>query len=233
VTRRRGWVLVLAAIALLMGVWRVLPAGSPPLYDGNCIADPYRLLGGSPAPQATSKVFPASPSFPTSEVFTGETPPQAQLLMQGSTFDNTTALTISITPVPAPSIKPRHGVIEGNVYKFAALSPTGTEVEPGTGTPVTIVLRATTSIPAPVIDRFNGSTWTPLPTFNSGCGNTFELTSTQLGEFAAVGPAGATPAPSGSGGGIPVVAIVGGLVVLLLVAVVVLLSLESGRRRAR
>jgi hypothetical protein len=230
VTRRRGWVVVLAAIALLTAVWRVLPAGSPPLYDGNCIADPYRLLGGSPAPLAASKLFPASAAFPTSEVFTGETPPQAQLLMQGGSFDSTTALTISITPVPAPSVKPPHGVIEGNVYKVAALSPAGTELEPRTGTPVTIVLRATKSIPAPVIDRFNGSTWTPLPTFNSGCGNTFELTSTQLGEFAAVGAAGGTPPPSG---GVPVAAIVGGLAILLLVAVIALFSVERGRRRAR
>jgi hypothetical protein len=233
VTRRRGWVVVLAAVALLTAVWRVLPAGSPPLYDGNCIADPYRLLGASPAAGAVSKVFPASASFPTSEVFTGETPPQAQLLMQGGTFDNSTALTISITPVPAPSVKPRDRVIEGNVYKFAALSPTGTELQPRTGTPVTIVLRATKSVPAPVIDRFNGSTWTPLATFNSGCGNTFELTSTQLGEFAAVGPAGGTPTPSRSAGGVPVAAIVGGLAILLLVAVIALFSLERGRRRAR
>jgi hypothetical protein len=225
-------VVVLAALALLTAVWRVLPAGSPPLYDGNCIADPYRTLGGRPAPQAASKVFPASAGFPTSEVFTGETPPQAQLLMEGGTFDSAIALTISITPVAAPSIKPPNGVIEGNVYKFAALSPTGTDVEPRAGTPVTVVLRATKSVPAPVIDRFNGSTWTPLSTFNSGCGNTFEATSTRLGEFAAVGPAGGSPKPSGSGG-FPVAAIVGGLAVLLLVAVIALFSLERGRRRAR
>jgi hypothetical protein len=228
---RRGWVVVLAAIAMLTAVWRVLPAASPPIYDGNCIADSYRLLGASPAPEPVSKVFPASTAFPTSEVFTGETPPQAQILMQGGSFDNSTALTISITPVPPPATKPRNGVIEGNVYKFAAVTPTGTELEPTAG--VTIVLRATRSLPPPVIDRFNGTSWAPLATLNSGCGNTFELSSTQLGEFAAVGPAGGRPQPSSSGGGIPVAAIAGGLAVLLLVAVVVLLSLESGRRRAR
>jgi hypothetical protein len=232
VKRHRGWVVILVAIAALTAVWRVLPAGSPPIYDGNCIADPYRLLGGSPAAQSVSKVFPASGTFPTSEVFTGETPPQAQLLMEAGTFDNSTALTLSITPVPAPAAKPRNGVIEGNVYKFAALTPAGTEVEPRAGTPVTIVLRATKSVPAPVVDRFDGTTWTPLATFNSGCGNTFETTSTQMGEFAAVGPAGGAPQPTGSAGGIPVAAIVGGLAVLLLVAVVALFSLDRGRRRA-
>jgi hypothetical protein len=227
---RRGWVVILVAVAGLTAVWRLLPAGSPPIYDGNCIADPYRLLGGSPAPQPASRVFPTSKAFPTSEVFTGETPPQAQILMQGGTFDNTTAVTISITPVRPPATRPRNGVIEGNVYKFAALTPTGTELQPMLG--VTIVLRATRSVPSPVIDRYNGTSWTPLTTLNSGCGNTFELTSTQMGEFAAVGPA-AVSQPPGSGGGFPVAAIVGGLAVLLLVAVVTLFSLERGRRRAR
>jgi hypothetical protein len=230
VKRRWGWVVILVAVAGLTAVWRVLPAGSPAIYDGNCIADPYRLLGGSPAPQPASRVFPASKAFPTSEVFTGETPPQAQILMQGGSFDNTTAVTISITPVRPPATRPRNGVIEGNVYKFAALTPTGTELQPRAG--VTIVLRATRSVPSPVIDRYNGTSWTPLTTLNSGCGNTFELTSTQMGEFAAVGPAAAAQAP-GSGGGIPVAAIVGGLAVLLVVAVVALFSLERGRRRAR
>ena len=120
-------------------------------------------------------------------------------------------------------------MIEGNVYKFAALTPAGAELEPKAG--VTIVLRATKSVPTPVIDRFNGTSWIPLATLNSGCGNTFELTSTQMGEFAAVGPA--RPQPPGSGGGIPVAAIVAGLVVLLLVAVVALFSLERARHRAR
>jgi hypothetical protein len=229
VKRRSGWVAILIAIAALTAVWRVLPAASPPIYDGNCIADPYLLLGGSPAPQPASRVFPASAAFPTSEVFTAETPPQAQILMQGGSFDNSTPLTISIAPVPPPATRPRNGVIEGNVYKFAALTPTGTELEPKAR--VTIVLRATRSVPTPVIDRFNGTSWVPLTTLNSGCGNTFALTSTQMGEFAAVGPAG--PRPPSSRGGIPLAAIVAGLAVLLLVAVVALFSLERGRHRAR
>jgi hypothetical protein len=234
VTRRAGWVVVVVAVAALASVWRVLPAGSPAIYDGNCIADPYVTLGGSPAAQPASKVFPASSQFPTSEVFTGENPPQAQLLMQTGTFDNTTAVTISLTPVPAPAVKPPNGVIEGNVYKFSAVNAGGTQIQPASGLQVTVVLRATASTPTPVIDRFNGTTWTPLPTFNSGCGNTFELTSKQLGEFAAVAPGGAKPGQpaASSGGGVPIVAIVGGLVILLVIAIAVLFSLDRGRKRA-
>jgi hypothetical protein len=232
VNHRLGWVVVLVAIAGLTAVWRVLPAGSPPIYDGNCIADPYRLLGGSPAPQAASMTYPASKAFPTSEVFTGETPPQAQVLMQPGTFASGTAVTVSIAPAPAPAEKPENGVIEGNVYRIAAVTPAGAELEPKTGTPVTVVLRATRSVPPPIIDRFNGTTWTPIATFNSGCGNTFEIASTQMGVFAAVGPAAGAQQPSGSGGGIPAAAIVGGLAVLLLVAIIALFSLDRGRRRA-
>jgi hypothetical protein len=233
VTHRRGWLVILAAIAGLMAVWRVLPAGSPPIYDGNCIADPYRLLGGSPAPQVASMAFPAAQAFPTSEVFTGETPPQAQVLMQAGTFVGSTALTISIAPVAAPAVKPPNGTIEGNVYRFAAVTSTGAQLQPRAGTPLTIVLRATRSVPSPIIDRFDGTTWTPLQTLNSGCGNTFEVTSSQMGEFAAVGPAAGSQPPSESGGGVPAVAIVAGLVVLLLVVVVALFTLDRGRRGAR
>jgi hypothetical protein len=236
VTRRSGWLVVVVAVIALTAVWRVLPSGSPPIYDGNCIADPYESLGASPAPTSASKVFPAASAFPTSEVFTGENPPQAQLLMQTGTFDNSTTVTISITPVPPPAVKPPNGIIQGNVYKYSALTPSGIELEPKSGITAYIILRALTSIPAPVIDQFNGTTWKPLATFNSGCGNTFEATPTQLGEFATVGPAaghGPSPASGSGGGGIPGVAIIVGLLVVLIAAVVVLFSLDRGRRRAR
>jgi hypothetical protein len=232
VSPRRGWLVILVALTALSVVLRVLPAGSPPIFDGNCIADPYRFLGSTPAPQPVSKVFAAGTAFPTSEVFTGETPPQAQILMEAGTFDTSTSVTVSITPVPAPAPKPPNGVIEGNVYKFAALTPAGAGLEPRPGIPVTIVLRATTSVPAPVIDRFNGTTWFPLQTFNSGCGNTFELSTSQLGEFAAVGLSTAgPPKPAGSGSGIPVALIIAGLGALLLLAVGALFTLDRGRRR--
>ncbi len=211
-------------------VWRVIPAGSPPLYDGQCIAQPYATLGGSPAAQPATKTFPQAATFPASELFTGETPPQAQLLMQAGTFDNSTALTLSITPVTPPAVKPPNGSVEGNVYRFSMVTANGTEVEPSARLPAFVVLRGTRSIPAPVVDRFNGTAWTPLTTVNAGCGNTFEATTALLGDFAAVAAAGSSPA-SGSGGGIPGAAIIGALAVLLIIAVVVLFSLDRKRGR--
>lgn len=229
-TARRGWAVVLVAMFALTLVWRFLPAGSPPIYDGECIADPYEALGTSPAPKAASTTFPVAATFPASEVLTGETPPQAQILMETGTFANSTPVTVSITPVGAPSIKPPNGTIEGNVYRFSALNASGIELEPTSASvPVYVILRGLTSAPAPVIDRFNGAAWTPLSTLNAGCGNTFEVTSSKLGEFAAVSPGGAKAAPPPTSGGIPAVAIIGGLALLLIIVVAVLFTLERRR----
>jgi hypothetical protein len=232
VTARRGWVVILASVVALTLVWRFLPAGSPPIYDGQCIADPYVTLGGSTAPQPATKTFPKSSSFPPSQVLTGETPPQAQILMEAGTFDNSTPVTVSITPVPAPAIKPPNGSVEGNVYRFSAVDASGTELEPSPSLAVFIILRGLTSFPAPTIDRFNGTSWTSLSTLNAGCGNTFEVTSIQLGDFAAVRPGGGPTKPPASAG-IPGVAIIGGLVGVLVVLVVVLFSLDRRRGAAR
>ena len=232
-TARKGWVVILISVVALTLVWRFLPAGSPPIYDGQCIANPYVTLGGSPAPQPMSKTFPKSSSFPPSQVLTGETPPQAQILMEAGTFDNSTPVTVSITPVPAPAVKPPNGSIEGNVYRFSAVDASGTELEPSPSLAVFIILRGLTSIPTPTIDRFNGTSWAPLSTLNAGCGNTFEVTSIQLGDFAAVRPGGSGTTPPATAGGIPGVAIIGGLVGVLIVLVLVLFSLDRRRGDAR
>jgi hypothetical protein len=233
VSSRRGWVVILVSIVALTLVWRFLPTGSPPIYDGQCIANPYQTLDGNPAPQPATKTFPASKTFPPSEVLTGETPPQAQILMEAATFDNSTPVTVSVTPVPTPGVKPPNGSIEGNVYRFSAVNASGADLEPSPSLPVFIILRGLTSSPAPTIDRFNGTSWAPISTLNAGCGNTFEVTSTQLGEFAAVKPGSGAPTPQPAGGGIPTAAIVGGLALLLIIAVVVLFSLDRRRGAAR
>jgi hypothetical protein len=232
VRRRHGWVVVIVAVAALAAVWRVLPASSPPIYDGNCIADPYVTLGGSPSAKGATMTFPATTTpFPASEVFTGETPPQAQLLMEAGSFDSTVALTISVDPVAAPAVKPPNGAIEGNVYKYSAVNGAGVAVTPRPNVLLTIVLRGTKSVPPPVIDRFNGTAWVPLTTQNSGCGNTFLTTSMQLGEFAAVAPGGASPVQPATGGGIPGALIIGALAALLVIAVGVLFTLDRRRNR--
>jgi hypothetical protein len=235
VTARRGWAVILVSVIALTLVWRFLPAGSPPIYDGQCIANPYEALGGSPAPRAATMTYPKAAAFPPAEVYTGETPPQAQILMEAGTFDSSTAVTVSITPVTPPSVKPPNGTIEGNVYRITAVNASGTQLDPlSRSNPVYIILRALASSPAPTIELFSGTSWTPLATLNSGCGNTFEGTSTRMGEFAAVRPGGGgVTQPPSSGGGIPIAAIIGGLALLLIIVVVVLFSLDRRRNAAR
>lgn len=234
-TRRHGWVVVVIAVVVLATVWRVIPAASPPIYDGNCIADPYVTLASHPAAKGAATTYPATKTpFPASEVYTGETPPQAQVLMEAGSFDNTVAVTISITPVAAPAVKPPNGTIEGNVYKYAAADASGRAVSPRPNVLLTIVLRGTKSVPAPIIDRFDGTAWMPLSTQNSGCGNTFIAPSMQLGEFAAVAPGGTSPSqPAASGGGVVGPLIIGALLALLVVAIIALFSLDRSRRRSR
>lgn len=234
-SRRHGWVVVIVAVVALATVWRELPAASPPIYDGNCIADPYVTLTSHPAAKGATTTYPATKApFPNSEVYTGETPPQAQLLMEGGSFGNTAAVTVSVTPVPAPALKPSNGTIEGNVYKFSAVNAAGVAVAPRANVLLTIVLRGTKSVPAPIIDRFNGTAWVPLTTQNGGCGNTFIAPSKQLGEFAAVEPGGNSPSPpAASGGGVVGPLVIGALGGLLVVAIIVLFSLDRSRRRSR
>jgi len=227
---RRGWVVILVSLMALTVVWRFLPEGSPPIYDGQCIANPYITLSDSPPAKPASMLFKAAKTFPAAQVLTSETPPQAQILMEAGTFDNTTDVTVTITPVAAPAVKPANGKIQGNVYNFSAVNASGTELEPvSPALAVFIILRGLTSVPAPTIDRFNGTSWTPINTLNAGCGNTFEITSAQMGEFATVAAGGSNTTPASSGGGIPAVAIIGALAVLLIIAVAVLFTLDRRR----
>ena len=232
-TARRGWIVIGLSFLALTLVWRFLPDGSPPIYDGQCIANPYVALGSNPGPQGASKSFPAASAFPAAEVFTGETPPQAQLFVEPGTFNSSTAVTLSVTPVPPPAAKPPNGTIEGNVYRFSARNAAGTELEPASPSlAVFVILRGLSSFPAPTIDRFNGTSWASLPTLNAGCGNTFEVTSAQLGEFAAVRPGGSATTTPPSGGGVPGVAIIAGLAVLLIIVLAVLFGLDRRRSAA-
>ncbi len=222
--------LAVAAVALTL-VWRVLPAGSPPIYDGQCIADPYVTLAGNPPARGVTDTFSPAQLALAGEVVTTESPPQAQLLLEANTFISTTPLTMTITPIPDPAVKPPKGAIEGNVYRISVLTPSGTAVEPATSAPAaTIILRGIMSTPAPTIERFDGTAWTALSTFNAGCGNTFEATSTLLGDFAAVAPGTGGSQPPASGG-FPALAIIGGLLLVLIVAVIALFTLDRGRGR--
>jgi hypothetical protein len=216
-----------AGAAALAAAWWLAPAVAPPLYDG-CITEPYRLLGTSPAPTSANQHYGGGSGFQPSEVITGESPAQAQILMMAGTFSAPAPFTVSIAPIRPPQPAPSGRRFDGNVYRIAAATTTGSPVEPQPQDPVTIVLRATASNgPTRTIVRLDGSTWTSLKTFVAGCGDEYEAVSTKLGVFATVVAAGASQ-PSG---GFPAAVLIPVIVVVLVAAVVFLLRLNRPVRR--
>jgi hypothetical protein len=228
VSRGRAIVVLCIAATLLALVWRILPTAAPPLYDGLCLADPYRILGTNPSPTSASKQYGVG-QFKASEVLTSETPAQALLLMPDLSFKASAPFTVTLSPVRRPaSSLPAGRTFDGNVYSMLATTSSGTPVEPIQ--PVTILLRATGSTgPTRVIERLDGRTWTPLQTFNAGCGDTFEAASSRLGEFAVV----KLTSPPGRSGA-PVDLIVGAIVAAIVLAVAgVLITVVTMRAQTR
>ena len=215
----------LAAVALAV-VWRLLPAASPPLFDGICTADAYRHLGGSPAPAPATQSYPGA-SFPPAEVQTTETPPQAQILMQGGTFTSPSQVTVSVTPEQPPAPPPAGQAQDGNAYRMTATAG-GQAVLPLNA--VTVSMRGTGASSALTMYVYAGGAWAPLHTFNLGCGFTFEAVSQKLGDFALF-HAASGGGGGGSSGGFPVAAIVGAIVAVIIAATLGLARLGAQRRR--
>ena len=140
-TARRGWAVVVVAVMALTLVWRFLPSGSPPIYDGQCIADPYVTLSSSPPAKGVDADVPGSQLLPRAGVNTTETPPQAQILVESGTFVNSTPVTISITPVPAPAVKPTERDDPGQRLQFSAVNASGPSSNPSPSLAVFVILR--------------------------------------------------------------------------------------------
>lgn len=236
-SRRLGLAAVLAAGVGLSLVWHASPSASPPVYDGVCLADPYRLLGGSPPPLSATKMYgPVSGgNFQVSQLTSNddrsqglENPAQAQVLLQDGTFVSPAApFTLSLTPVQRPAIAPRGGRIDGNVYRIIAVTPTGQQLNPVDAQHgITVLLRGTASNPPRTMERFDANAWTDLRTFSAGCGDTFEAVSPRMGEFALVLPA---QAANGSGGSVPLIPIVVAAIVICLGTSLVLLRFNRAR----
>lgn len=215
-----------SAVALVL-VWRLLPPSSPPLYDGVCIADPYRHLGGTPAPSSASSSYSGS-QFPTAEVLTNETPAQAQILMMQGTFSAPSSITVAIAPVAPPAPPPAGKAQDGNAYQITATAG-GQQLQPNSQDPSTIVLRGSGASGSLVLYVNSGSGWQALKTFNLGCGFTFEAVSPRLGYFALFRTAGTSGTTSG--GGFPVGIVVAILGALVVVATLALARFAAGRRR--
>ncbi|MBV8527745.1 MAG: hypothetical protein JOZ75_05475 [Candidatus Dormibacteraeota bacterium] len=224
-TAGQAWIVMAAGAVGLVLLWRLVPPTSPPLYDGLCTpAPPYRHLGGSPPPLSASATYFAT-AFPAAEVQTGETPPQAQVLMMAGTFSAPSTVTVAVTPVAPPAPPPRGMLQDGNAYRVSATTG-GQELQPSPQNPVTVELLGSGSSSALVLYASSGDGWTALRTFNLGCGITFEAVAPKLGYFALFRTAGAP-----SSGGFPIGIVVAILGALIVIATLVLARFAAARRR--
>lgn len=190
----------LAALAVLHSAGGT----GPPLYDGVCLPPHYLVLGATPGPASASSTYTADQLGQTQELVTGDSSPQAQMILASGSLAAPPGGTVVVTirPVAAPKVAPPDGTVSGNVYEFSARASNGSPVDLAPGHPATVVLAAPSSGgPELTVERFNGSGWTALKTFQSGCGDTEEAAAPSLGLFALVATSGGGSSGGGSSGG--------------------------------
>jgi hypothetical protein len=184
-------------------------AGRPyaPLYDGVISAEPYKYLDPGPGqpgqpPTATATIKIVDGGSDLIAVATGESVPQAQIfVIPGglAIVPGTTRIDVSIAAVE-PRGQPTDGHIAGNVYAINVTNDAGLPIAAKADAQATVELRAPDqSTQTATIERFDGTSWQPLPTTAAGLAALFTAVVTQFGEFAIVLPGGAaTPAASGA-----------------------------------
>ncbi len=221
-------VLALLALALVRG-----SGGGPPLYDGVCLPPQYTMYGAHPAPPSRSQTFTATDLAGTFELADNDTTPQAQIIVGAGSLapaPGSSDATVSITPIPPPSVKPTDGTIDGNVYDFQTRSG-GQAVQVKPGHLVTVVLSATRTGGSQFqVEHFDGKSWSaPAKSVASGCGTTYQVNSATLGAFALVGLGGTSTGNGSGGGGFPIVIVV----VVLLALAVIIGGVRMSRQRNR
>ncbi|HTG41391.1 MAG TPA: hypothetical protein VK697_07230, partial [Methylomirabilota bacterium] len=192
--RRRAAVpSLLGGLAVIVVSQLAAPLGSPPLYDGVVVQDPYRYVVPGPGQEGspTSFLTPLPVDGTTSPRFiaaTSESPPQAELIAPPGAFvtgAGVTTLAVSIDPIEAPA-PPSTGTIAGNVYRFAVADQTGVDLAVTQGTVPTLILRAPDGVVDATIARNSGGAWQELPTQPAGQPGIFLTNVSELGDFALI-----------------------------------------------
>jgi hypothetical protein len=234
-----GWVAVTAGFIVAVSATLLGGRGAPPLYDGVVSNDPYRYLAPSSGefggPMDVTKTLPVtSGRSPVIAIHTPEQPPQAQLIASEGALvlpPGTTAITVSIAPVPA-SVQPANDHVAGNVYRVSVTNQAGATLGAHPEAQVTLALRAPATVGATTFERLSGGTWTTLETGSAGFPGTFETTRlTEFGDFALVAPGLATTGSEM----MPIVTILSiataGVLVLLVAGTLVLWGTRRTRKR--
>ncbi len=232
--RGRAAALTLAAGLVVIAAAQLgAPLGSPPLYDGVVVQDPYRYLAPAPGHAGAPTSFRSSPAVegPTSPSVvapTAENPPQAQLIAVPGSFalpPGTTSLDVGVEPIAAPAPPPGF-IIFGNVYRVSVVADqSGTAVPISPGTLPTLILRAPDGVATATIWRLAGGSWQQLKTEPAGQPGMFITNVTALGDFALIGPPDAGPVGVDSG-----LIVLGSIAALLAVLVLGGLLLWRWRR---
>ena len=184
----------LSALALLVS-WQLSTPGTPAIYDGICTSDPYRYVVNNPvgSPQAM-------PARETIALVNGQVPtiqltadndnnPQAEILVLEGSIQapaGSTAVTLTITPLAPPSVKPATGHVDGNMYNYSITTSDGKPVS-YTESP-TISLRSASRSTQGMVEYFDGHNWKPVKTSSFGCADTLAAAATTLGDYAVVVP---------------------------------------------
>jgi hypothetical protein len=243
---------LLAGALLLGAVWAVLPAPSPPLYDGLAgPAQAYLYLDPPPGYHQTGQPAPASHpltltggSSAAGFVNTVETPPQAQVLAADGTFSapaGATSITLAVTPVRPPRPIPASlGRLAGNVYEVKATADVPGPVTVVAGHPVTVVLRGPTGTGNAPMARLaeGGTAWERVSSQPLGSAPDMVVTNTdRLGFFAitataATATTGGTGSSGGSGSNVVLVVVAAAVVAVAVIGLATALVLRRSRRPA-
>lgn len=220
---------LILGLLIVIAAQGIAPIGSPPLYDGVVVLDPYLYLLPGPGELGSPTSYKATQALatrtsPAIAAATAENPPQAQLIAGSDTFLSAldgTSLTIAIDPV-APVAAPTTGPIAGNVYRLAVTDGAGASVSLRPGKRVTVVLRAPGGVPDATIAQYTAGGWQRLPTAPGGQPGIFLTNVDTLGDFALL----ATPGP-----GLDPRLVVGGLLLAAANLAVLLIAVTRQNRR--
>lgn len=215
-SRRAAVISLAAGLGLIAVAQLAAPLGSPPLYDGVVVEDPYRYLtpGSGQANSPTSYHASLPVTGTTSPEFvaaTTESPPQAQLIAQSGAFvlpAGVTSMTVTIEPVAATATA-SSGQVAGNGYRISVADQSGAELSVGETALPTVILRAPDRVSSGTISRLIGGTWQQLTTVQGGQPGIFLTNVTELGEFAVIAQ------DQGPGGLDSIILVLGALTTLL------------------